>query len=117
MMNKRYPGRLKWSPLLLGVWAGLSSYLCASGSASAKDIAPVRRQLIESYGRIPLSFEQNHGQADGAVKFLSRGQRYSLLLLSDKALLTLKSPSANFMAIGLKFIGARSTISVRGLDK
>ena len=29
-------------------------------------------RILDSYGKLPLSFEANHGQADGQVKFLSR---------------------------------------------
>ena len=34
----------------------------------------VRSQLIANYGKLPLSFELNQGQADAGVKFLSRGR-------------------------------------------
>jgi len=33
-----------------------------------------------AYGRLPLSFEANTGQADPRVKFLSRGSGYTLFL-------------------------------------
>src|SRR5207248_8948369 len=105
-----------WLPsLLLGAF-GLCSALSSSSTALAKT-APVKPQLIESYGKIPLSFEQNQGQADAAVKFLSRGPGYSLFLLSDRALLSLKPTSANPISLGVKLIGARSAISARGVDE
>src|SRR5436305_817741 len=37
-------------------------------------------QAAESYGKLPLSFEPNLGQADPSVKFLSRGSGYNLFL-------------------------------------
>jgi hypothetical protein len=40
---------------------------------------------------IPLSFETNQGQADPAVKFISRGGGYSLFLTSTEAVLALRS--------------------------
>jgi len=46
-----------------------------------------RAQLAESYGRLPLSFEVNDGQTDNQVKFLSRGQGYTLFLTSSEAVL------------------------------
>jgi hypothetical protein len=46
--------------------------------------------LVESYGKLPLSFEINQGQTDSQVKFLSRGSGYSLFLTLDEALLALK---------------------------
>jgi len=47
---------------------------------------PVAAQSAESYGRLPLSFEPNHGQAAGEVKFLSRGRGYTLLLARDETI-------------------------------
>ena len=49
--------------------------------------------LIENYGRLPLSFEANHGQTDPQVKFLSRGHGYSLFLTAGEAVLTLAKPA------------------------
>jgi hypothetical protein len=34
-------------------------------------------QIVENYGKLPLSFEANHGQTDAKVKFLSRGSGYT----------------------------------------
>src|SRR5688572_19738792 len=50
-------------------------------------------QLAEIYGELPLSFEQNLGQADEQVKFISRGDRYTLFLTATDAVLALTSPS------------------------
>ena len=48
-----------------------------------------RAQLAENYGNLPLSFEANQGQADAKVRFLSRGNGYSLLLTDSSAVLAL----------------------------
>lgn len=40
--------------------------------------------------QLPLSFEENRGQTDPKVKFLSRGNGFSLFLTSDEAVLALK---------------------------
>lgn len=45
-----------------------------------------RSKIVESYGRLPLSFEINQGQTDKQVKFLSRGGAYTLFLTSDEAI-------------------------------
>jgi hypothetical protein len=47
--------------------------------------------LVESYGRLPLSFETNRGQTDSQVKFLSRGSGYSLFLTGNEAVLALRN--------------------------
>src|SRR5437764_2696641 len=51
-------------------------------------------RLVKRYGELPLSFEANHGQTDGRVRFLSRGSGYTLFLTGDEAVLSLKSQKA-----------------------
>ncbi len=46
--------------------------------------------LKKDFGRLPLTFEVNQGQADSKVKFLSRGKGYVLFLTADEAILSLK---------------------------
>ena len=48
---------------------------------------------MASYGKLPLSFEANQGQADAGVKFLSRGRGYGLFLTSSEAVLELRKSS------------------------
>jgi len=50
-------------------------------------------RLIKAYGNLPLSFEANRGQADSDVKFLSRGNGYTLLLTGNEAVLALQGGS------------------------
>jgi hypothetical protein len=52
-------------------------------------------QARERYGKLPLSFEANHGQIDSRVKFLSRGSGYCLFLTSDEAVLVLGQSEAD----------------------
>lgn len=55
-----------------------------------KDIDPATRNSIEQrYGKLPLSFEMNRGQADDRVKFLSRGSGYTLFLTPTEVVLNL----------------------------
>jgi len=53
----------------------------------------VQPRLGASYGKLPLSFEANHGQTDPRVKFVSRGPGYTLFLAGDEALLALRKSS------------------------
>jgi Abnormal spindle-like microcephaly-assoc'd, ASPM-SPD-2-Hydin/Beta-propeller repeat len=53
----------------------------------------VRAQTAENYGKLPVSFEANRGQADQRVKFLSRGRGYTLFLTADEVVLKLQKPS------------------------
>ncbi|MGA9498141.1 MAG: SBBP repeat-containing protein [Terriglobales bacterium] len=49
-------------------------------------------QLVANFGKLPLSFEANSGQVNGAVKFLARGQGYTLFLTGGEAVLTMRKP-------------------------
>ena len=45
---------------------------------------------VQSYGKLPLSFEKNEGQTDSQVQFLSRGRGYTLFLTRTEAVLALR---------------------------
>ena len=47
-----------------------------------------------AYGKLPLAFEANQGQAAAPVRFLSRGDGYALYLTGQEAVLTLRQPAA-----------------------
>ena len=46
-------------------------------------------QMVEAYGKLPLSFVANEGQADSQVNFYSRGKGYGLFLTPTEAVLAL----------------------------
>jgi hypothetical protein len=88
----------------------------------------------EGYGRLPLSFERNQGQADPGVRFTSRGLGYSLFLTDSEAVLALhpgeaaktRSASSHPGASGqtevlrMQLAGSRSAspnATVSGLDQ
>jgi hypothetical protein len=48
-------------------------------------------RAVAAYGKLPLGFEANQGQADSRVHFLSRGSGYLLYLTPDAAVLALES--------------------------
>jgi hypothetical protein len=67
-----------------------------AGAAAADKAEPaVRARAVESYGKLPLSFEINKGQTDQQVKFLSRGGGYSLFLTGNEAVLALRKGNSN----------------------
>ena len=43
-----------------------------------------------AYGELPLSFEENRGQADARVNYLARGKGYTLFLTRNEAVLALR---------------------------
>src|SRR5215470_5278580 len=71
--------------------AGAVTPRAARGIATASDEASVRRRALETYGRLPMRFEQNVGQTDAQVRFLARGHGYGLFLTDQQAVLTLAS--------------------------
>ena len=97
-------------------------------------------RIIAAYGRLPLSFEANRGQAASAVKFLSRGSGYDLFLTSTEAVLNLKKPevrkspqiapispiafqsapsakSADDVVLRMKLIGSNPAAQISGADE
>jgi Bacterial Ig-like domain (group 3)/Beta-propeller repeat len=71
---------------------------------SAKVVPPIgasqadpkaQPRILDRYGRLPLSFEANHGEADARVKFLSRTGGYTLFLTGDEAVLVLRGKERN----------------------
>ncbi len=55
---------------------------------------PSNATLQSAYGRVPLSFEANHGQTDPQVQFLTRGRDHALFLTPNAAVLTVQSGEA-----------------------
>jgi hypothetical protein len=56
--------------------------------------AAARGRIQASYAALPLAFEPNQGQTDAQVKFLARGNGYTLFLTANEAVFSLQSRSA-----------------------
>ena len=69
--------------LLVAINLSWGKSAAANGSAT-----PSQANWAELYANLPMSFEVNRGQAAGAVKYLARGQGYTLYLTGDEAVLT-----------------------------
>ena len=82
-------------------------------------------------GPLPLAFEANHGQADGSVKFLTRGRGYVLFLTPTETVLVLvpgdlRSPlarrpgqttggvSAPPSVVRMRFVGGDASAAIVG---
>ena len=72
----------------------LTASVVPSVSASQAD-PKAQARIFDTYGKLPLAFEANHGQTDGRVKFLSRTSGYSLFLTGDEAVLALSGKKAS----------------------
>jgi beta-propeller repeat-containing protein len=66
-----------------------------------------------TYGRLPLSFEPNHGQTDARVKFLSRASGYTLFVTAEEAVFAGRDGSVERM----KLLGANRKPRFEPLDK
>jgi hypothetical protein len=64
-------------------------------SGLSKPDPKTQGKLLETYGKLPLSFEANQGQTDAQVKFISRGSGYTLFLTGDEAVFSLRGSKAN----------------------
>lgn len=67
-------------------------------------------RLLESYGKLPLNFEANHGQTAPNVRFLSRGSGYTLFLMSTEAVLAVRK-TQNKTEGQRGFVGVASVLS------
>ncbi|HEV7397024.1 MAG TPA: SBBP repeat-containing protein, partial [Pyrinomonadaceae bacterium] len=86
--------------MILGVltsWATWTGYTANRPAAVVSAATGAHREgthkqnnlhLDQKYGRIPLSFEANRGQADEGARFLARGPGYNILLKPDRTVLT-----------------------------
>jgi hypothetical protein len=127
------------------VWLALLAVAtCDSSAATAApvDSTPYQRTQYmaadQRYGKLPLAFEANHGQADGRVRFLSHGRGYSLFLTSSEAVLSLygnpnsdlkehefaipkgaasSHPAARVSAIRMRLQGAKSEPAITGEEQ
>src|SRR5206468_9659926 len=70
----------------------------------------------DAYGKLPLSFEPNQGQASREVKFLARGSGYTLFLTSNEAVLTLAKSDRASNVTRMRLVGANRKSSVTGVD-
>ena len=62
----------------------------AQPSRASQTDPKAQAKILGQYGKLPLSFEANHGQTDSKVKFLSRGNGYSLFLTAQGAVIALR---------------------------
>lgn len=90
--------------------------LMPAASLSTADKA----DMAESYGDLPLHFEPNQGQTDRAVKFLARGDGYTLFLTNSEAVMAFNQkasedePQGGSAVLRMQLIGAATKPNVEG---
>ncbi|MGA9752503.1 MAG: SBBP repeat-containing protein, partial [Acidobacteriota bacterium] len=80
-------------------------------------------RVVDAYGKLPMSFEANRGQADPSVRFLARGSGYGLFLGKNGVQLSLAGTSGGRGAtadaaahLTLSLLGTNRSSSVEGVD-
>jgi HYDIN/CFA65/VesB-like, Ig-like domain/Beta-propeller repeat/Cep192 domain 4 len=85
--------------LLVGILLGLATWSSSYGQEGAQLRIPAagsRAREVVSFDRLPLGFEENKGQVNAQVRYLARGQGFTLFLTQDNAILQLvKSQGAD----------------------
>jgi sugar lactone lactonase YvrE len=92
-------------------WAQDHKQLPGSGPAATAQ-APHASALAKNFGKLPLSFEANQGQVNSKVRFLSRGEGYSLFLTDREAVLALrKAGNGERASKGHSMLGTRASVN------
>ncbi len=84
---------------------------------SSRVIAAANHSPRISYAKLPMSFEPNLGQSDPQVRFLSRGQGYTLFITPSEAVLSMRSPSKNSHPDSLASSRAKSRKTAPGIRR
>jgi len=98
------------------LWSFTAGNILADSPEKPNLVEPARAALLD----VPLSFVANQGQTDSQVKFLSRGDGYSLFLTSNEAVFTLRTPAgakAPPTVFRMELRGANRGARVTGADK
>src|SRR5262245_3458591 len=72
-----------------------------------------KTRAVQTMGERPLSFEENRGQTERTVRFLSRGDGYSLFLMPPEAVLAWNAPPVATV-LRLQLVGANPGAKVQG---
>src|ERR1039458_2173214 len=98
------------------LWSLTAGHMCGDSPENPTNAKPARAALLG----VPLNFEANQGQTDSRVKFLSRGDGYSLFLTSHEAVFTLRPPAGakgRPTVFRMELRGANRAARVTGADK
>ena len=77
-----------------------------------------KQQALAAYGKLPLAFTANAGQADARVRYSAQGAGFSVFLTRREAMLSLKRPGkqrrGRGVALALRFLGSDRNVAIRG---
>jgi hypothetical protein len=96
------PGRLGGAAAAAAALACVVTALLAAGPAHRPD----RDRILGAYGRLPLSFEPNVGQAPPGVGYIGRGPGTTIALSRGGAILQIaKTPRHAMEDLNVRFVG------------
>ncbi|MET0645090.1 MAG: hypothetical protein ABW208_00630, partial [Pyrinomonadaceae bacterium] len=107
-------------------FTGVNNVQSPAGTLTSHPTPPqpgtATEQARESYGRLPLSFEANRGQAGAAADFVARGAGYTLSLTPTEAVFSLAQRSDRSRQqppaiLQMNLVGASRSAKVAGLDE
>lgn len=126
------------SKISIGLLAALLSTVALAQivTPNSTQSATVRKsrphEPLQAYGKLPLSFELNQGQANPQVRFLSRGAGYELFLTGSEAVVVMgklttaknraeeksqKPLAAQLSVLRMQLAGSNALAAVRGADE
>src|SRR5512135_1342336 len=73
--------------------AGFVLFSTHRKTVAAASPAATQQRALAAYGNQPLAFEPNQGQTDPQVKYMARGNGYTLFLTNQEAVISLQTPS------------------------
>ena len=90
----------------------------ASKKARRSTAPATKQQALAAYGKLPLSFTANAGQADARVRYAAQGAGFSVFLTRREAMLSLQRPGkqrrGRGVALALRFLGSNRNVAIRG---
>ena len=98
------------------LWGFTAGHIFGDSPKHPTNARPAKAALLA----VPLSFEANQGQTDSQVKFLSRGDGYSLFLTSNEVVFTLRTPAgveAPPSVFRMEMLGGERNVQVSGGDR
>jgi hypothetical protein len=103
---------MKYLPLLVLFMAGPTPWQVVRANSDTTQGASIERE----FGKLQLAFEENRGQADPSVKFLTRGAGFQLFFTQPEAVFVLDraARSGKSAVVRLSFDGARRKPKLTG---
>ncbi|TMK78120.1 MAG: hypothetical protein E6G45_07710, partial [Actinobacteria bacterium] len=101
-----------------GVLLQIGPAQASSKKARRSTASATKQQALADYGKLPLSFTANAGQADARVRYAAQGAGFSVFLTRREAMLSFQRPGkqrkGRGVALALRFLGSNRNVAIRG---